>query len=74
MYLSATARMLVYAAEQLYGAGQGAAKLRYVERELAKRGLKADTAAIEAAVLGMNLIESWESAILLEDEDDGGEE
>ena len=29
-YLLATARMLVYAAEQLYGAGKGDTKMQYV--------------------------------------------
>lgn len=48
--LSATVRTLVYAAEQLYGAGKGAEKLDYVIAELEKRGFTADRAAIEAAV------------------------
>lgn len=48
--LTATVRTLVYAAEQLYGAGKGAEKLDYVIAELEKRGFTADRAAIEAAV------------------------
>lgn len=48
--LSATVRTLVYAAEQLYGAGKGAEKLDYVIKELEARGFTADRAAIEAAV------------------------
>ncbi len=48
--LSATTKTLVYAAEQLYGAGKGAEKLDYVAAELEKRGFTADRAAIEAAV------------------------
>ena len=48
--LSATIRTLVYAAEQLYGAGKGAEKLDYVVKELEERGFTADRAAIEAAV------------------------
>ncbi len=48
--LSATVRTLVYAAEQLYGAGEGAKKLDYVIAELEKRGFAADRAEIEAAV------------------------
>ena len=48
--LSATTKTLVYAAEQLYGAGRGAEKLDYVAAELEKRGFTADRAAIEAAV------------------------
>ena len=48
--LSATVRTLVYAAEQLYGAGQGTKKLDYVIAELEQRGFTADRAEIEAAV------------------------
>lgn len=48
--LSATVKTLVYAAEQLYGAGRGAEKLDYVAAELEKRGFTADRAEIEAAV------------------------
>lgn len=48
--LAAMVRTLVYAAEQLYGAGKGAEKLDYVISELEKRGFTADRAAIEAAV------------------------
>lgn len=60
-YLLATTRVLVYAAEQLYGAGKGDAKLAYVQDELESRGLKVDAAAIEAMVREMNLLESWEA-------------
>lgn len=48
--LSATVKTLVYAAEQLYGAGKGAEKLDYVIAELEERGFTADRAEIEAAV------------------------
>lgn len=48
--LAATVKTLVYAAEQLYGAGKGAEKLDYVIKELEARGFTADRAAIEAAV------------------------
>ena len=48
--LVATVKTLVYAAEQLYGAGKGAEKLDYVIKELEARGFTADRAAIEAAV------------------------
>lgn len=48
--LSATTKTLVYAAEQLYGAGKGAEKLDYVIAGLEKRGFTADRDAIEAAV------------------------
>lgn len=42
--------ILVFAAEQLYGAGHGEEKLQYVEEELRERGFEVDRAAIEAAV------------------------
>lgn len=48
--MSAVIKTLVFAAEQMYGACDGAVKLRYVEEELEKRGYKADTAAIEAVI------------------------
>ena len=51
--LGAMVRTLVYAAEQLYGAGHGAEKLDYVIAELRARGFDADRAAIEAAVREM---------------------
>lgn len=63
-YLLSTAKILVYAAEQLYGAGKGDVKLQYVEDELAERGLKVDVAAIEAAVREMNLLDSWKGTVI----------
>ena len=48
--LQATVKTLVFAAEQLYGAGEGAAKLDYVVRQLEAKGFTADRAAIEAIV------------------------
>ena len=48
--LKSVVNTLVFAAEQLYGAGKGAEKLDYVVTELNKRGYTADRAAIEAAV------------------------
>lgn len=63
-YLLSTAKILVYAAEQLYGAGKGDVKLQYVEDELESRGLKVDIAAIEAIVREMNLLESWEGTVI----------
>lgn len=50
VYLKATLKTLVFAAEQLYGAGAGAEKLDYVICELKKRGFDADRAEIEATV------------------------
>ena len=66
--------MLVYAAEQLYGAGKGSVKLSYVEDELERRGLKADVSAIEAAVRERNLLQNCELALKPEDDEHGGDE
>lgn len=60
-----TIRILVYAAEQIYGAGKGSSKYQYVQNELEERGLKVDAAAIEAAVREMNLIGSWETSLTI---------
>ena len=51
--LTATVRTLVYAAEQLYGAGRGAEKLDYVIKQMEARGYTADRDEIEAAVSQM---------------------
>lgn len=51
--LQATTRTLVYAAEQIYGAGTGAKKLEYVQSQLAERGYAVDIAQVEAAVKAM---------------------
>ena len=48
--LMATVRTLVYAAEQLYGAGKGDEKLQYVKQKLEEKGFDVDIDAIEAAV------------------------
>lgn len=48
--LQAVIRTLVYAAEQLYGAGKGKEKLDYVCAWLDEHGFKADRSEIEAAV------------------------
>ena len=48
--LLSTTSILVFAAEQLYGAGHGDEKLDYVVRELEERGYTADRAAIEATI------------------------
>lgn len=48
--LEATVKILVSAAEQLYGAGKGDQKLEYVKNELESRGFTFDEAVIEAAV------------------------
>ena len=46
----AAVQSLVFAAEQLYGAGKGKEKLAYVKDELAKKGFAIDDAVIEAKV------------------------
>lgn len=61
----------MYAAEQLFGAGQGAVKLEYVEDELKRRGMKVDAAAIEATVREMDLLEGWEAAFAADEEIEG---
>lgn len=48
--LEATIRTLVFAAEQMYGAGKGRQKLDYVVDHLKKRGFTVDRAEIEATV------------------------
>ncbi|MBR3765036.1 MAG: holin [Clostridia bacterium] len=49
MLLSITTS-LIYAAEQLYGAGKGHEKMEYVIGQLEERGYTADIAAIEAII------------------------
>lgn len=48
--LETATTILVFAAEQMYGAGKGAEKLEYVVKGLEERGFTADVAAIEAVV------------------------
>ncbi len=48
--LAAAAKSLVFAAEQLYGAGKGEEKFRYVQQKLAEKGFEIDVDEIEAAV------------------------
>jgi len=48
--LSAATRTVVFAAEQIYGAGRGSEKLEYVISQLEKKGFTVDVDAIEAAV------------------------
>lgn len=48
--MKATVKTLVYAAEQIYGAGNGEAKLDYVIQQLNGKGFTVDRAEIEAAV------------------------
>lgn len=46
----ALVKTLVFAAEQIYGAGKGKEKLNYVKLRLAEKGFDVDVDAIEAAV------------------------
>lgn len=48
--LTTLIRVLVFAAEQLYGAGNGQEKLEYVCEQLREQGYEVNLAAIEAAV------------------------
>lgn len=48
--LRAAVSVAVFAAEQLYGAGNGKEKLMYVKGHLAKKGYRVDIDEIEAAV------------------------
>ena len=48
--IRAVVKVLVFAAEQLYGAGKGKEKMEYVRDKLQERGFDVDTDEIEAAV------------------------
>lgn len=48
--LRATVKTLVFAAEQIYGAGKGAEKLSFVALRLREQGYTVDPVEIEAAV------------------------
>lgn len=48
--LKATVRTLVFAAEQIYGAGKGSEKLEFVIRQLEAQGFTVNRVEIEAAV------------------------
>lgn len=62
--LAAAVRVSVYAAEQLYGAGNGKEKLIYVKGALARKGYNIDIDEIEAAVRELALME--ENVVLVE--------
>ncbi|MBP5461892.1 MAG: holin [Lachnospiraceae bacterium] len=46
----AAVKTMVFAAEQMYGAGNGAEKLAFVKAKLQQQGFDVDTSVIEAAV------------------------
>lgn len=48
--LRATVKTLVFAAEQIYGAGNGPKKMQYVKEQLELKGFTVDLDEIEAAV------------------------
>ena len=48
--LKATVKTLVFAAEQIYGAGHGEEKLGYVAKHLEQKGYTVNTEEIEATV------------------------
>ena len=58
--LLATTRTLVFAAEQIYGAGGGKDKLMYVKAKLLEKGFSVDIDVIEAMVKEMNLEKPYE--------------
>lgn len=49
-YITATIKTLVFAAEQLYGAGDGEHKLDYVKKALEDKGFTVDRSQIEAVI------------------------
>lgn len=53
--LSALADVLVFAAEQVYGAGNGKKKLAYVAGKMEEHGFRVDIEQIEAAVMRMGV-------------------
>lgn len=58
--LRAAVSVAVYAAEQIYGAGNGKQKLMYVKGQLAKKGFHVDIDEIEAAVRDLALAQGQE--------------
>ena len=68
--LATVVEVLVYAAEQVYGAGRGKEKLQYVADQLEERGYAVDVGQIEAAVRNMNLW--WETHEATEDKTGAG--
>ena len=67
--LLATTKTLVFAAEQIYGAGGGKEKLMYVKGKLREKGFSVDIDVIEAMVKEMNLEAPYELPELRPPED-----
>lgn len=70
--LRAAVSVAVYAAEQLYGTGNGKEKLMYVKGRLAEKGFKIDIDEIESAVREMTLSQGPELVIGEESEEFAG--
>lgn len=70
--LKATIRTLVFAAEQLYGAGKGAEKLDFVVKQLEQQGFTANRVEIEAAV--GEYLNSWPNIVANGDTEEVTEE
>ncbi len=68
--LRAAVSVAVYAAEQLYGAGNGKEKLLYVKGKLAEKGYKVDIDEIEAAVRELTLSQQTGYTVLAEPEEE----
>lgn len=68
-YIRSVIRALVYAAEQLYGAGNGKKKLEYVCEELELRGYDIDLSEIEASVY--DAFNQGRGIIIFPENDDG---
>lgn len=71
--IRAAVKVLVFAAEQLYGAGKGKEKLQYVRDRLREQGFDVDTDEIEAAVgeyinHGLSFTETVEGEAEIEDD------
>ena len=70
--LKAVVRVLVYAAEQMFGGGAGEQKLNFVREQLQERGYDVDLEAIEAAV--RECFPHWDEDEDGEEPEDGGED
>ena len=55
--LAAATRVAVFAAEQIYGAGEGRKKLEYAQTLLLTKGYRVDPDAIEAAVRELTILQ-----------------
>ena len=70
--LRAAVSVVVFAAEQLFGAGNGKEKMMYVKGRLAEKGFKIDIDEIESAVREMTLSQGSELVIGEESEEFAG--